>query len=424
MLAPWLLYASAMGCVIAVVALLLERIARWRNRPTRWIWLVAVIAIVALPIALNLVARAPAPPIRAIFTTKASAPPPSHSFDRPLLALWLLGSLLLSARLIGTAVALRRRRDRWIAFDVNGSRVLIADELGPAVVGWTQFVTVIPRWAFALDDRARALMLRHESEHVRSGDPYLRTIAIAGLVLMPWNLAIWWSMRRLRLAVEVDCDRRLIVAGVDPYEYASLLLAVGERISATPFAWATALAGSRSSLETRILAMTSSLRPRHIKLATLGVCAVAAALIAIACASPVPDPVVPPSAPANVVAKPATFTHDSQKMPFCGDARPCGAGKGHAVLDNVSRDKACNGDAGCEASADSARKVAEHRPYIRSDRDSVVTVEVHAGNGVLVKTVKLHAPWRGNEPELATAQAVEKINAATASQRDSVRGRP
>jgi hypothetical protein len=158
---------------------------------------------------------------------------------------------------------------------------------------------------------------------------------------MPWNPAIWWSMRRLRLAVEVDCDRRLIVAGVDPHEYASLLLAVGERISATPFAWATALAGSRSSLETRILAMTSSLRPRHTKLAIVGVCTIAAALIAIACASPVPDPVVPPPAGTVVPVKFDKVTRDS--MVDLMVRNPGTAGHAmftKAMFDSITRDSA------------------------------------------------------------------------------------
>ena len=51
-------------------------------------------------------------------------------------------------------------------------------------------------------------MLAHEAEHrARSGDPYLRTLAVARA--LPDASGTWrsgGSMRRLRLAVEIDCD--------------------------------------------------------------------------------------------------------------------------------------------------------------------------------------------------------------------------
>ena len=45
MIASWLIYASGVGCLIALVALLLERIARWHNWPARWTWLLTIVAI-------------------------------------------------------------------------------------------------------------------------------------------------------------------------------------------------------------------------------------------------------------------------------------------------------------------------------------------------------------------------------------------
>jgi beta-lactamase regulating signal transducer with metallopeptidase domain len=290
-IASWLIYASGVGCLIAFVSLLLERIARWSNRPARWIWIAAIAGIVALPIALNLILRSQvAPHVVSSFAPSRSAASPS--LDMPLLLLWLGGSLLLCARIAGSALALRRRRAKWVALDTGNERVLVSDQLGPAVIGWTRLTTVIPRWAFMLDERSRALMLQHEAEHARAGDPHLRTLALAALVAMLWNPALWWSMRRLRLAVEIDCDRRLIARGVDPRQYASLLLTVGERMSATPFAWATALGGTRSSLETRILAMSSTFRPRNPMIAIVAVIAIAAVGVALAGATPVPVPLI------------------------------------------------------------------------------------------------------------------------------------
>jgi hypothetical protein len=192
---------------------------------------------------------------------------------------------------------------------------------------------------------------------------------------MPWNPAIWWAMRRLRLAVEIDCDRRLLARGVDPRQYASLLLAVGERISATPFAWATALAGSRSSLETRVLAMSSSLRPRHYRLAIGGTGIIAAGLIAIACASPVPDSVVPPAGAAGNVMQATIGPHDSIV-------------REHVMYRGVALTTACYTDPGCvaSASADSARRVAEHPEYLVKD-DTLSAATLWALQRALAKRV-------------------------------------
>jgi len=296
MLAPWLLYATALGALLGLIALLAERIARWRAKPARWIWLAAIIAIVMIPVGLSF--RPGSPVIARALHASGAVPSDqpralSRAIDVPLLILWLLGSALLASRIVGTAIALRRRRNRWVPATLAGHSILLADQLGPAVIGWRRLTTVIPRWALSLDERSRALILQHEAEHARSGDPYLRSVALIALVLMPWNPAIWWAMRRLRLAVEIDCDQRVLGRGVDAHLYATLLLAVGERMSTIPFAWATALGGSRSFLERRILAMTTSFRPRRSRGAIIAVSAGIALIVAVACESPVPDPIAP-----------------------------------------------------------------------------------------------------------------------------------
>ena len=365
MIAPWLVYASAMGIVIGVVALLLEQIARWRRSPTRWIWLVALVVIVALPAVLNVVAPAPVP--TPVPPSAAGGVPSAvairrvqHSrvnIDEILIALWLLASATLSLRIVVGALALRRRRKSWVAANLDGADVLLADELGPAVIGWRRFSTVIPRWALSFDEASRGLMLHHESEHMRAGDPYLRTAAIVATVAMPWNPAVWWAMRRLRLAVEMDCDQRVLARGVDPREYASLLLAVGERMSATPFAWATALGGSRSSLERRIVAMTAPFRPRHprVAVAAIGICC--AAMIAIACASPVPDPLL------RSVAAPTPGAR------YITSALPAGANPAEFVVDTLEYWCQDSPEARADTSCSGRHFYIEYRR--RSPRDTV-----------------------------------------------------
>jgi len=344
-IAPWLIYASMMGMAIVLVALLLERIARWRRTPTRWVWIAAILVTVALPAVLNFAIRPTAAPVVRVdvpqFTAASTPMRVVHqrrlNLNRPLLALWLAASSLVALRVIGAAVALRRRRRHWIAAELGGQSVLLADELGPAVIGWRRFTTVIPRWALTFDERSRDLMMAHEAEHASSGDPYLRSIALFALILMPWNPALWFAARRLRLAVEMDCDQRVLAGGVDPQQYASLLLAVGARMSATPFAWATALGGSRSSLETRILAMTPELTPRRRRVAITCAVTAIAGIVAIACSSPVPDPVTPAQVPqrspsTSADAEVAKLMRTDTMIVSCAVGADCGRGRADTAI--------------------------------------------------------------------------------------------
>ena len=71
---------------------------------------------------------------------------------------------------------------------------------------------------------------------------------------MPWNLALWFMLSRLRLAIELDCDARVLRGGVAPLAYGELLIDLAER--AIPLRLATtALSDDSSHLHQRILAM-------------------------------------------------------------------------------------------------------------------------------------------------------------------------
>ena len=61
-------------------------------------------------------------------------------------------------------------------------------------------------------------------EHVRTKDPLTLALGLAAVVVAPWNPLAWWQHRRLRDAVEVDCDRRVLSEGrnrAEPHSHAS-----------------------------------------------------------------------------------------------------------------------------------------------------------------------------------------------------------
>jgi hypothetical protein len=54
MIALWLFYGCALGALLGLGALAIERVAGLLHAPTRWAWLGALVATVALPVTLAL----------------------------------------------------------------------------------------------------------------------------------------------------------------------------------------------------------------------------------------------------------------------------------------------------------------------------------------------------------------------------------
>ena len=140
-----------------------------------------------------------------------------------------------------------------------------------------------------LDPAARSAIVRHEAEHARARDHL--ALLYAGLVLaaFPWSPAIWWMCRRLRAAVEIDCDQRVIASGIGVTDYGAVLLEAGSRSHAR---WGLALAMGqpRSLLERRLKTMSEGqVKLRRSQTALLAGAAIVA--LAVACDAPAPTQV-------------------------------------------------------------------------------------------------------------------------------------
>jgi TonB family protein len=147
---------------------------------------------------------------------------------------------------------------------------------------------VLPEWLLLLDPSLRALVLRHEEEHRRARDPFVVVGAAILVALVPWNVALWWQRRRLRLAIEVDCDGRVLSVHPRTEHYGLLLLAIAQRQSQS--ALVAALTEHTTDLEWRINAMRTDL-DRFPRLAAVGLLSLAAAAIALACSADAPYPI-------------------------------------------------------------------------------------------------------------------------------------
>lgn len=295
----WIIYAIAVSVLLGLAALAGERAARHWQLPTRWLWAAAMAASLLLPFAsISVPVSAPAQdaplpatarpvPVYAGPVGKTAAQwvarttaPAAFQIGQLLkpAALALSATMLLA--LCANAAMLARRRRRWSSARIGEVEVYVAPDAGPAVVGLLRPRIVIPLWLMQAPKQQRDLVMAHESAHLAARDPQLLGLALLLLVAMPWNLPLWWQLRRLRHAIEVDCDARVLRAGHDLRHYGEALIDIGARHSGL-FGSVVAMAESRSFLEQRIGIMVRApgrwRKPVGIALAAMALCAVAAA---------------------------------------------------------------------------------------------------------------------------------------------------
>lgn len=199
--------------------------------------------------------------------------------------MWFGGSLILFGFWLVQAVRLRRMRRHWPEVQVDGVPVLVSGDMGPAAMGFFRGRVVLPRWAMAgLPSDSIRLAVCHEEEHVRARDvPLLATMGLL-VAAMPWNLPLWAYARRLRVAVELDCDLRVVRRGVDRSAYGHLLVAIAA--AARPLPIRVPGLGGRSHLTERIERLTSVPDQPRWKAALLVFPAVLVGLLACEVPSP------------------------------------------------------------------------------------------------------------------------------------------
>jgi len=276
-IAAGMAYAMAVALLFGLAALATERFLTLRRFPRRAVWATALAASLIVPcVVLSSSSQVSQPQISPgnvvshkihpgmVNTIRGdSAVAVAHvrihwpmlpDLDLPLVSLWAVSSVSVLLLLAGTSLQFRRRTRKWRLRRLGNASVLIADGAGPAVLGVITPRIVLPRWLLSAPASARSMVLRHEREHIAARDPLLMTLAILLVALAPWNAPLWWQLRRLRFAIEVDCDARVLRHGADPVAYGETLLSVGQHRSRMPLA-AMALTESASQLERRIQLM-------------------------------------------------------------------------------------------------------------------------------------------------------------------------
>ena len=294
MIVAFMLHATVVAACCVLAAWAAEHaFASW-GKPRRLAWTLSMFMSVVIPVTALVAPDRVLPPVQTpsaaaaqvgtapgIFITdfvRMPAVPTSASWDRAIGWSWACMSLLVLVFYATTAWRVARRARAW-AIDVARAGVLIAPDIGPAVIGLLRPRVVLPQWLTVAPEATRRLVLAHERQHVAARDPLLLAAALLLVALLPWNLPLLWQLRRLRLALELDCDARVLAADVDPVEYGEALLLVNQHNSMAP-AGAIALIERPSQLERRITIMTAAAQRFRKSIAALAVAVAAACLFA------------------------------------------------------------------------------------------------------------------------------------------------
>ncbi len=307
----WMLYSIVVSLLMGLAALALERSAQFRQRPARWLWGACLVASLAIPFIPSKVPVQIPETTNAVWATSSEAltPPKATAIETPRFTLptigadhtllsngvstllewtWRMASMALALVILASAAHLSWRRRRWDRGHMAGTAVYISEDCGPAVVGFLRPDIVVPRWLTKLSHDEQALVIAHERSHLGAYDVQLLTIAVCLLACMPWNPVLWWQLRRLRLAIEIDCDARVLSLGYPVARYSETLIAIGSRPSAS-YAMTMAGYGSKSFLEQRIHTMLRK-KTRHARVSALALACLGVGLAV--CAAEVAPPKV------------------------------------------------------------------------------------------------------------------------------------
>ena len=305
----WMLYCIVVSLLMGLAALALERSAQIRQRPARWLWATCMVAALAIPLIpsrasvqipqTTQVDRATSSEIltptqtTAIELSRFTLPiigtdqtPVSERVSTLLDWTWRMASMALALVILASGAHASWRRRRWDRGYMAGTAVYLSEDTGPAVVGFFRPHIVVPRWLTKLSPDEQELVIAHERSHLGAYDTQLLTFAVCLLACMPWNPMLWWQLRRLRLAIEIDCDARVVSLGYPVARYSETLIAVGERQSAS-YAMTMTGYGSKSFLEQRIRNMLRK-KTRHARVWALALACVGVGLAV--CAAEVAPP--------------------------------------------------------------------------------------------------------------------------------------
>lgn len=200
-----------------------------------------------------------------------------------LFTLWLFGILAVSLRLIRAAVKLRRLKGSAMPLQSDAVRVIYRNCLeemkitreipiystaflsSPVITGLFRPRIYLPIGLIS-DFHASGLhaaevryMLLHELQHYRHMDGFATAWMNLAQMLYWFNPLVLYALKEMRCDREIACDESVLglLKPEDLEPYGNTLINYAEKVSLTPFPFATYLSGSMEQLKKRILCIAS-----------------------------------------------------------------------------------------------------------------------------------------------------------------------
>lgn len=270
----WFFYINLAAVIVTLLGWLAEWVLLAYDRRVRWAWMLCIVASVTLPLAavlwgeqilvvdgLSSVDDVVAGTLLSVTGNEVTYTSTGEyrlasDVGRLIQIFWAGATGVTLLWLLWSAGRLRAASSDWERAIGAAQPYYVTSSLGPGVLGVLDQRILLPEWVLELDEEDRKLIWLHESEHVRASDNRVLAVGLGLLVAFPWILPLWWQFRRLRVAVELDCDRRVISRCSNWKGYGRLLIQVARGSALEP---ATPFASKENPLRKRI----RHLRPDH-----------------------------------------------------------------------------------------------------------------------------------------------------------------
>jgi beta-lactamase regulating signal transducer with metallopeptidase domain len=292
----WLFTWSCQAFLLIGLAWVGLKLDRSRSATTRYrIWLIALLAVAALPLLSALsqrldlpVAVAPLPadgidviaiPVGVPQATRATFSWPSIIWPA-LFVLWVAGVMISLLRLGNSfwklhliqsgarAVSLKDLDCSYsdlLHSDTGGVSIALSDGVqSPGMAGLFRPVILLPADIVSWTSREeRSWILRHEFAHIKRQDHLVSCFQSALRGLLFFHPLLRYANHQLNLEREIACDDLVLGQGAEPKAYAEAILKAAERSFLTDVVHQAAPFNSRRTLERRIEMIMNTNRTRQ-----------------------------------------------------------------------------------------------------------------------------------------------------------------
>ena len=291
----WLFTWSCQAFLLLVVAWVGLKLDRSRSATTRYrIWLIALLAVAALPLLTVLSQRLRLPVPLVSFPASENAPvavavgPPQAarpslawpSIIWPLLfAIWSTGALISLLRLGRSlwkhylvqsgarAVSLTELDCSYsdqLQLDADGIFIALSEGIRSPQVGLFRPVILLPADIVSWTSREeRTSILRHELAHIQRRDQFANLFQSLLAAFFFFHPMLRYACRQLSLEREIACDDRVLNLCPEPKAYAETILKAAERSCLTDIAYQAASFNPGKTLERRIEMIMNADRTRQ-----------------------------------------------------------------------------------------------------------------------------------------------------------------